>query len=325
MAEQSPQPVPVFVPPLALLLARAEALKESPLAEPEVVRIRDNAPCILMAPERAAEMIATRGYRDVNPENCWADWHRLRTELTGTGYLPKIVLCLVGPRDFPQLAAPILAETGLEHEFAPRDERMAEAFAASAFRVHPTLDAADFERIAAHESVLYVLSKNVTSREAPDAGRALLRAGARLLHAGAIALKCDSSGIAHAAARWRALAMQANDPADPVARWAGLFAAFVQYPIRSGGDLYTCGMHLLGAPDLIAAHNLLPVAGAVELFAAFALYLLAERGDGGFASGHTFGTGAAAPRFRVVWEPCTGYAEDDFFFNPFGRWRFTAP
>ncbi len=137
-------------------------------------------------------------------------------------------------------------------------------------------------------------------------------------------MKCESSGIAHGAARWRALTMQANDPGDPGGRWAGLFDAFVLYPIQSAHDFYTCGMHLLGKPDLIAASELVPAAGAAELFRVFALYLLADCPDGGFASGHTFSPSETAPGFRVAWEPCTGYAEDDFFFNPFGRWRFAA-
>jgi hypothetical protein len=61
----------------------------------------------------------------------------------------------------------------------------------------------------------------------------------------------------------------------------------------------------------------------VELFRPFALYLLAECAEGTFGSGHTFSVSKGAPRYRVTWEPCTGYEEDDFFFNPFGRWRFT--
>ncbi len=139
------------------------------------MRVRDEAICVLLNPHAASEMAASRDYRDVEPENCWADWHRLRVEMTGNGCLPKIVLCLVGPSDFPELAKPVLEELGLEHEFAPRDERMAEAFEASAFRVFPSLEAGDFARVARHESVLYVLSKNFTARDAPDVSRALLR------------------------------------------------------------------------------------------------------------------------------------------------------
>ncbi|VTR93784.1 Uncharacterized protein OS=Gloeobacter kilaueensis JS1 GN=GKIL_1802 PE=4 SV=1 [Gemmata massiliana] len=316
--------VPVFVPPLATLLAHAEKLKGTPLTEAEVERVRDHAICVMMRPSAADDMTASRGYCDVEPENCWADWHRLRVELTGNGYLPKILLCLVGGADFPAKAQPILDELGLQYEFAPRDERMAKAFESSSFRVSPTLKPADFARIAQHESVLYVFSKNFSAREAPNVSQKLLQAGARLLDATGFAMKCESSGIAHSSARWQALAKQADDPSDRAEFWTGLFDAFVAYPIQSKGDFYSCGMHLLGKPDLITATDLAPVKDAVELFRAFAMYLLVECPDGEFASGHTFSASAATPRYRVAWEPCTGYDEDDFFFNPFGRWRFTA-
>ena len=317
------QLVPVFMPPLAVMLARAEELKGSPLTEDAVVRLRDKAVCIMLKVGDAEKLTETRGYRDVNPENCWADWHRLRVQMTGKGYLPKIVLCLVGDSAFPERAGPILEELGIEHEFAPRDERIRTAFAASTFYAQPTLKKPDFDRIAKHESVLYVLSKNFTAGQAPDVSRTFLRAGARLLHAGAIAMKCEGSGVAHSSARWKALAKRTDDTANRAELWAGIFNAYLQYPIQSDHDHYTCGMHLLGKPDLIVATEQMPVEGAVVLFRAFAMYLLAECPEGTFASGHTFSTRSEATRYRVVWEPCTGYDEDDFFFNPFGRWRFT--
>jgi hypothetical protein len=276
-----------------------------------------------MAAGDAAKMAESRGYRDVNPENCWADWHRLRVQMTGKGDLPKFVLCLVGASDFPEQAKPILDELALEHEFRPRDERMRTSFEASVFYAQPTLKKSDFDRIARHESVLYVLSKNFTSGEALEVGRTMLGAGVRLLRAGGVAMKCESSGIAHRSAWWEKLAERAFGP-DVNRRWAGLFDAFVQYPIQSDADLYTCGMHLLGKPDLIVATELMPVEEAVTLFRVFAIYLLAECPEGAFGSGHTFSLNPDAPRYRVLWEACTGYDEDDFFFNPFGRWRFTA-
>lgn len=315
--------VPVFMPPLAVLLAHAEKLKGSPLTETEVTRVRDGAVCVMMKASHAEKLIETRGYRDVHPENGWADWHRLRVEMTGNGCLPKIVLCVVSGRDFPERAKRVLEELGCEHEFAPGDAGMAKAFEASASRVAPTLTKVDLEHIATHESVLYVLSKNYPAREAPEVSRTMLRAGVRLLSAGGIAMKCESSGTAHGSVHWKALAERA-EAGDAAERGSALFGAFVRYPIGSDRDLYTCGMHLLGQPDLIAARELLPAADAVALFRTFALYLLAECPEGAFAPGHTFRTGDTAPRYRVLWEPCTGYAEDDFFFNPFGRWRFTT-
>ena len=310
--------IPVFMPPLATMLARAEKVKDAPLTETEVIRIRDQSPCIMMEPKDAEKLVETRGYRDVEPENCWADWHRLRVEMTGNGFLPKIVLCLVGDDRFAKKAGPILKAAGAEHEFRDRDPRMASAFKASVCPAAPTLDAEEIERIDQHESVLYVLSKNSTSGQAPEASRAMLGLGAKLLEAGGLAMKCESSGIAHGRARWIALAEQAQSRQDS---WPALFRAYVQFPIGSKKDLYTCGMHLLGKPDLIVSKSL-EVDDIVGLFQTFALYLLGECVEGRFASGHTFRVDADSPRFRVRWEPCAEYDEDDFFFNPFGRWRF---
>src|SRR5262245_13409036 len=122
------QLVPVFIPPLATLLARAEQVKGTALTETEIARIRDKASCIMMAVNDAKKMEERRGYRDVDPENCWADWHRLRIQLTGKGYLPKIVLCLPGGKNYPKECQSILAQEGVEHEIHKRDKRMVEAF-----------------------------------------------------------------------------------------------------------------------------------------------------------------------------------------------------
>lgn len=72
--------IPVFMPELSLLLLRAEDLKESPLTIEEVIKIRDEAPCIMMYEEDARKMEATRG-KQIDPENCWHDWQLLRREL----------------------------------------------------------------------------------------------------------------------------------------------------------------------------------------------------------------------------------------------------
>lgn len=327
--------VPCFIPPLALILAHAERAKDAPLAEDEVTQIRDDATCIMMEPADAAQMEQKRGFRDVNPRNCWSDWHRLRVEMTGRGYLPKVVLCLPGPADFRDRCATILKDAKVEYEFRPHDERMAGAFRATALRVDPSLSEEDLERIIRHATVLYVLSENFPSRGGTEACHKFLRLGRQLLEAGGLAVKCESSGIAHSRARWIELAEQAGsrrDDSHGAALWSALLRAYVQLPIRSRPDLYSCGMHLLGKPDLIV--NEATVVGATgsqtgdgreaaDLFGVFAMYLLSECPEGAFGSGHTFSIGPASPRYRVTWEPCIGYDEDDLFFNPFGRWRFS--
>lgn len=324
---QQDKRVPVFVPPLAACLAQAETLKGSRLTEAQVQQIRDEAICMLMAPERAAKLAESRGYVDVAPENCWADWHRLRVELTGNGYLPKIVLCVLGRADFESRSSHWLEAEGIEHEWRARDDRMPAAFRASACRWDPSLTKEDFAHIAKHSQVLYVLSRNFTAQDALGVSHGFLQLGRRLLEAGAVAMKCESSGIAHGRAGWLELAARA-ELADS---FPDLLRNYVQWPIGNGDDYYSCGLHLLGRPDLIASLELLGKAygsaedlgwKAVHLFRAFAHYLLAECPTGQFASGHTFSVDATSPRFRVIWEDCTEYDEDDFFYNPFGRWRF---
>src|SRR5258708_1015107 len=73
--------VPVFIPALGPLLVRAEDLKGEPLSLDEVIRIRDNAACIMMRTDEARKLDESRGYRDINPEDCWFDWQHLRREL----------------------------------------------------------------------------------------------------------------------------------------------------------------------------------------------------------------------------------------------------
>ncbi len=318
--------VPLFIPPLATLLAQAEERKGVPLTEREVVEVRDAGACIMLPAAEAEAVVTARGFRDVVPENCWADWHRLRIQMTGNGCLPKMVLCILGGPDLAASCASILDRPGLEHEVRPADPRMMTSFRASSSHVRPSLGPADFDLIGRHVTVLYILGPNVTSAQAPDSARDLLDLGRRLLDAGATAMKCESSGTAHSRARWIDLASRRD-------AWISLWDAFVQLPIRAEDGIHTCGMHLLGKPDLIMSEALIesargaaepPTALVVRLFESFSLYLLAECPVGAFGSGHTFRVDANSPRFRVTWEPCTGYATDDFFWNPFGRWRLAS-
>jgi hypothetical protein len=330
MSDAANDLVPVFIPSLAALLAQAEATKGERLTEAAVVRLRDEAICMMMTREDAAKLSDSRGYRDVEPGNCWADWHRLRVQLTGDGCLPRLVLCVPGRDDLEASCGRILVAEGIEHEWGDRDDRMGRAFRASACRWDPSLAAEDLAAIDEHTRVLYVLGAPSTARDAPGVARRSLQLGRRLLEAGGLAVKCESSGIAHGRARWLELARAAEGDGA----WSALLRGYVQWPIQDGDDYQTCGLHLLGQPDLIASESHLreaygpaadPAWSAVDLFVAFASYLVTECAPGGFASGHTFSTDDGAPRFRVVWEECTGYESDDLFFNAFGRWRFVGP
>jgi len=316
--------VPVFIPPLAALLGAAQKQRGGDLTTQEVTQIRDRAACIMMEPADAKALEASRGFRDVEPEDVWADWHRLKVQVTGHGYLPRIVLCLVGDARFAAQAEALLRSEKIEHEVRGADPRMLRSFEAAACRVEPSFAESDRVAVATHTNAVYVLSANFTAGAAIATARAMLAVGARLLEeCSGAAMKCESSGIAHGKAKWLELARASARP-DVVEATRAAVRAFVQFPIGDRERLWTCGMHLLGRPDLIADRAVLRDDFEVaRLFDTFCIYLLAECGEERhFASGNTFQCDAASPRFRATWEPCQGYDEDEFFFNPFGRYRF---
>lgn len=71
------------VPSLVSLLLRAERDKGSPLTEAETLAIRDGCTCIALRPDVAEGVVRDRGYDDIDPERCWEQWQKARTELLG--------------------------------------------------------------------------------------------------------------------------------------------------------------------------------------------------------------------------------------------------
>jgi uncharacterized protein YegJ (DUF2314 family) len=73
--------VPVFIPALVVLLVHAEDKKGTPLTKDEAHAIRDSGTCIMMKSGDAHKMQESRGYRDIDPENCWHDWQMARRDM----------------------------------------------------------------------------------------------------------------------------------------------------------------------------------------------------------------------------------------------------
>jgi hypothetical protein len=204
----------------------------------------------------------------------------------------------------------------------------------------------DLREIEEHQTVVYALSENYDSEQAAEVSHRFLRLGRELIDAGATGLKYESGGVAHGKTRWIELSDRADrgfaaasegglDEDEQVGAlmdfWGALIESYVQLPIKMEGDYYSCGMHLLGQPDSIIARALVdrafsqaeqPTEEVVNLFFMFDYYLLAECPAEGVQEGRTFRMHEQAPRFRLKLEDCTGYDEDDFFFKPYGRWRF---
>ncbi|MFZ6741745.1 DUF2314 domain-containing protein [Undibacterium sp. JH2W] len=73
--------IPVFIPALVAILVNLEDKKGSPLSYEEVIDIRDNASVIMMEKSRADALAESRGYDDIDPENCWYDWQICRRDM----------------------------------------------------------------------------------------------------------------------------------------------------------------------------------------------------------------------------------------------------
>ncbi|MDQ4121931.1 MAG: hypothetical protein M3209_10850 [Acidobacteriota bacterium] len=73
--------IQVFNPSLAALLFAAEKDKGSPLTEDEVIAIRNSATVMMVSEESAAEFEKKRGYKDIDADNCWEEWRKLRERL----------------------------------------------------------------------------------------------------------------------------------------------------------------------------------------------------------------------------------------------------
>lgn len=69
------------MPSLVSTLLNREQAKGSPLTEAEVVQIRNGCPAATIPLEVAQKIDEERGYKDIDPEDCWAQWQTVRLEL----------------------------------------------------------------------------------------------------------------------------------------------------------------------------------------------------------------------------------------------------
>jgi hypothetical protein len=137
----------------------------------------------------------------------------------------------------------------------------------------------------------------------------MLKVGHALLQAGGIAVKVESTGIAHSADMWTEFARSGT--------LSQLYWAFVAL-IRGKEYYYSCGMHDFGLPDVATGSNLSPDT-ASQLMNQFNYFVLSE--DPTLVDGETFSAAAGAPRYRLKRERCELYHRDDPFHNPLGRWH----
>ena len=69
------------MPSLVATLLNREQTKGSPLTEAEVIEIADRCPSIAVPMDVAQKIDAERGYKDIDPEQCWEQWQEARKRL----------------------------------------------------------------------------------------------------------------------------------------------------------------------------------------------------------------------------------------------------
>ena len=236
---------------------------------------------------------------------------------------PRHVLCALGS-DLDLDALESLAEEAgfeLDREYSESepDPRMPRAFEASLARASFT--EADWDAVEDHDSVAYLVSRQVFPFVAVDVARWTLELTAKLLRSGVTAVKNESNGLTHGRERWLELAEGAASQDKSV---LPLYLALVKRPIADDGLYYSCGMHLLGHPDIEIAWKGEPDAAELaRLIDGMALYVLTEERAEEMQEGEGFRLSDDEPRWIISRVQCDRYEEDDIFFNPYGFWRLT--
>ncbi|MCB9649531.1 MAG: DUF4261 domain-containing protein [Deltaproteobacteria bacterium] len=180
------------------------------------------------------------------------------------------------------------------------DDRMAEAFRAAG---RHWIEEGDLELLRGHTHVLYLIAKAGSF----ELAQAAMEAADALLRAGGLAVKVETTGVAHRASTWHDLVENRNP--------LSVFRALVITAI--GEPSYSCGMHNLGLRDAIVSDPQAKNVGA--LLGHFCLYHFTESPV--LRSGETFALGPDEPIYRLEEEPCTIHDGASSFRNPLGMWR----
>lgn len=202
---------------------------------------------------------------------------------------------------------------------------MTVAFEASYERVAPSMIEDDWNAVRTHTAVAYVLSPPIPHERAADISGLTLLLTAALLEGGGAAAKGEASGIAHGRSRWLQFAadfVRAIEQGDAQAAGASLHRAWVRRPLleQSEAVYYSCGMQLLGLPD-VEIERFLPVKDALEWMDLLGLYLVADRPKRSLSNGDGFRLGDNSPRRVMRFRSCERYEDDSFLFNPYGYIR----
>ena len=226
-----------------------------------------------------------------------------RTWENRTKFVESVVVYTSG--DF-MFAGMILAHPkGNDHaelEFYDAYEQMAEAFE---FGGQGKLSDATLDRIAEHKSVVYMrFPFDIGSQKEQIAKFTKV-----LSKCGGIAVKLETSGIAHEWQRWFEL-LRSDNPFDTYCASVVLVSDEKFY--------YSCGMHNFGLPDAQIS-NLFDAADGADLINRFNYWQIVEKPA--LKVGHTFSLTEKSLHFQLDLSKDKRHSEDDLFYNQNGLWE----
>jgi hypothetical protein len=164
------------------------------------------------------------------------------------------------------------------------------------------------EAIAQHKSTAYLhFALNILSEKAR-----LLRFTEVLFKCGGIAVKLETSGIAHEWERWFELLGSTNP-----------FDTYCACVVLVGDErfYYSCGMQHFGLPDVQVSNNI-DAEQAADLMNQFNYWQIVEKPV--LEAGHTFSLTPDSDRFRLSRVQDKRHSEDDPFHNSNGIWELRS-
>ncbi|VUD63074.1 hypothetical protein TDB9533_03169 [Thalassocella blandensis] len=123
---------------------------------------------------------------------------------------------------------------------------------------------------------------------------------------GALAIKGESSGIAHGKLRWLELSERSKEPENQL---SSLYRAWVRLPISDDSKLYSVGMHLIGMKDAEINNG----DSSIDDLDMFLLYLVVDLAEPNIKNGQTFSKDNESTVYTIKGIDCNRYESDDFF------------
>jgi hypothetical protein len=170
---------------------------------------------------------------------------------------PRMLLCVLGGELAPLVAAARAFRCATaftvdeEYSSDEADDRMEESFGVCWDTVAADARTDDDDQaVVEHGCVMYVITPALPHAQTLPAAIDAILLVEHLLANGATAAKIESSGVAHGAAKWRALAAQLRAASDPVARARIARLAVTKRPLGGNQFYESLGNHLVGLPEV---------------------------------------------------------------------------